>query len=337
MAEPNLEGLSLQGEEEEGFIFDFEEEGDEHLDFRWCLVGRFLCDRPIHVNSMQVRMANLWCPLMGVKIKEARSGLFLFHFSHPLDMEGVLKGGPWTFDNNMLIMEPVQLGMQIEQVPLNHAELWVQIHNLPVGLMKEKVGSTLANYIGEFVEYDKNNNTSFWRQYMCVRVKVDVRQPLKKDQRVKNKEGAWCKVNFKYEKLGVFCFVCGIMGHSENKCVVRFSMEHNDGRREWSADIRADPRRRGGRQTSRWLREEGGGAGEGVSGARVEQMQENGANPVEDPTRAEVAGKRQLSHENNAAITTRQNKKTVIIAQQTNPTVTLPTHQYNPSSHHYSQ
>ncbi|MCI67217.1 hypothetical protein A2U01_0088475, partial [Trifolium medium] len=52
-------------------------------------------------------------------------------------MEGVLKGGPWTFDNNMLILEQVQLGMQIEQIPLNHAEFWEQIHNLPVGLMKE--------------------------------------------------------------------------------------------------------------------------------------------------------------------------------------------------------
>ncbi|MCI38685.1 hypothetical protein A2U01_0059914, partial [Trifolium medium] len=122
MADPNLEGLSLQGEEEEGFSFDFDEEGDEQLDFRWCLVGRFLCDRPVHFNSMKVRMANLWSPVMGVKIKEAKPGLFLFHFSHPLDMEGVIKGGPWTFDNNMLIMEQVQLGMQIEQIPLYYAE-----------------------------------------------------------------------------------------------------------------------------------------------------------------------------------------------------------------------
>jgi hypothetical protein len=100
---------------------------------------------------------------------------------------------------------------------------------------------------------------------MRVRVKVDVRQPLKKDTKVKDREGNWCTVNFKYEKLGVFCFVCGIMGHAENKCVVRFSMETDDGRREWSGELRADQRRGGGRQTSRWLRDERDG-GDGIAG-----------------------------------------------------------------------
>jgi hypothetical protein len=100
---------------------------------------------------------------------------------------------------------------------------------------------------------------------MRVRVKVDVRQPLKKGQRVRDKEGAWCMVNFKYEKLGVFCFVCGVMGHAENKCEVRFAMENDDGRREWSGELRADQRRGGGRQTSRWLREDREG-GNGVTG-----------------------------------------------------------------------
>jgi hypothetical protein len=66
-------------------------------------------------------------------------------------------------------------------------------------------------------------------------------------------------VKFKYEKLGIFCFVCGVMGHAENKCEVRYSMEHDDGVREWSAEIRADTRRQGGRLVSRWLREEKGG------------------------------------------------------------------------------
>lgn len=30
-------------------------------------------------------------------------------------------------------------------------------------------------------------------------------------------------MNFKYEKLGTFCFVCGVLGHTKNKCEVRLS------------------------------------------------------------------------------------------------------------------
>jgi hypothetical protein len=257
MSRVNLEDLSLQ--EEEGFVFDVEEGDEEVVDFRWCLVGRFLGDRSIHVNSMKVTMADVWRPVKGVKIKEATPGLFLFQFAHALDMEAVLQGGPWSFNNQMLIMERVRIGVQIENIPLYHVDFWVQVHNLPTGLMAERVGKTLGNYIGSFVEYDKNNKGSFWREYMRIKVRLDIRQPLKKESRVKNQGGDWCTVHFKYEKLGVFCFVCGMIGHSENRCAVRFSMVDDDGSRAWSKELRAEPRRRGGRQTSKWLLDDEGG------------------------------------------------------------------------------
>jgi 14-3-3 protein epsilon len=287
MEQPNLEGLSLH-DEEEGFRLDFEEEEDENVDLRWCLIGRFLCERAIHFNSMKVRMADLWKPVKGVTIKEAPSGKFLFHFAHPLDMEAVLNGGPWSFDNNMLILERVQLGMQIEHIPLHSVNMWVQVHDLPMGLMKERNGIRMANYIGSFLEYDKNNNSTFWRQYMRIRVKIDVRRPLKKDTKVMNKEGEWCTVKFKYEKLGIFCFVCGIMGHGENKCEVRFSMEHDNGVREWSAEIRADSRRPGGRLASRWLREEKGGRSESDGGGAAGLANPMHGDEAVDPIGADV-------------------------------------------------
>ncbi|GAU21829.1 hypothetical protein TSUD_176750 [Trifolium subterraneum] len=170
MSSINLEDLSLHSDGgEEGFSFDFEEDGEVQNNLRWCLVGRFLCDRPIHAGSMMVRIADLWKPMKKVAITEAKPDIFLFQFGHPLDMEAVIQGGPWTFDNYLLILEQIPLGMQIDSIPLQHVDLWVQIHNLPTGLMREAVGIKLANYIGKFVEYDKNNNSSFWRQYMRVK------------------------------------------------------------------------------------------------------------------------------------------------------------------------
>jgi hypothetical protein len=140
---------------------------------------------------------------------------------------------------------------------------------------------------------------------MRVRVKVDVRQPLKKGQRVRDKEGAWCMVNFKYEKLGVFCFVCGVMGHAENKCEVRFAMENDDGRREWSGELRADQRRGGGRQTSRWLREHR----EGRNGATGEEERRRERSTVEIPPMGPIAADMSSTaqelprHHNHAGVT----------------------------------
>jgi hypothetical protein len=346
MAHPNLGGLSLNEEEEEGFNFDFDDGGDVQLDLRWCLVGSFLCDRTIHFNSMRVRMADLWKPVKGVTIKEATPGTFLFHFAHPLDMEAVLNGGSWTFDNNMLILEQVQLGVQIDQIPLFHATMWVQVYNLPTGLMKENVGIRLANYIGTFVEYDKNNNSNFWRQYMRIRVRVDVRQPLKKETKVKNRDGEWCIVKFKYEKLGIFCFLCGIMGHAENKCELRYAMEQDDGRREWSAEIRADNRRQGRRLVSRWLREERGGRDDSGDGGREEPSNSHVGSQNRGPIGDDVAAhgptvfQNQNQPANQPAFMTRQSpllpNNSVQSHNPNGPIINLPAHNStNDSANHY--
>jgi hypothetical protein len=98
----------------------------------------------------------------------------------------------------------------------------------------------------------------------------------------------WCVVNFKYEKLGVFCFVCGIMGHMENKCPVRFSMENDDGTRGWNGEIRAEARRSGGRLTSRWLKDERGG-GATATGNQPEPAHGDMATPSTGPTTVDMA------------------------------------------------
>ncbi|GAU10145.1 hypothetical protein TSUD_423150, partial [Trifolium subterraneum] len=253
--EINFENLNLDEEEELNFVVG--EDTEEQHDLNLCLVGRFVHDRPIRFNSMKACLADVWRPVKGMTVKEATQGLYLFKFFHPLDVEEVLKGGPWTFDNFTLIIDRLKIGVALQDIPLFHVNFWVQIHDVPIGMMLETVGKGLANYIGEFVEYDKNNNTSFWRKYMRVKVRVDVRSPLKIEKKIKLNGGKGGVVKFKYEKLGLFCFVCGRLGHAESKCEVKYAMERYDGRRSWSNEIKAEVRRPGGRVGSRWLHEEG--------------------------------------------------------------------------------
>ncbi|GAU37344.1 hypothetical protein TSUD_395250 [Trifolium subterraneum] len=255
MAEINFESLNLEEEEELNFVV--EEDINEQHDLNLCLVGRFVHDRPIRFNSMKACLAGVWRPVKGMTVKEATQGLYLFKFFHPLDVEEVLKVGPWTFDKFTLIIDRVKIGVALQDIPLFHVHFWVKIHDVPIGMMLETVGKGLANYIGEFVEYDKNNNKSFWRKYMRVKVRVDVRSPLKIEKKIKLNGAKGSVVKFKYEKLSLFCFVCGRLGHAENKCEVKYAMERDDGQRSWANEIKAEVRCPGGRVGSRWLHEEG--------------------------------------------------------------------------------
>ena len=98
---------------------------------------------------------------------------------------------------------------------MHDVPFWIPIHNLPIGFMIETVGKHLGNFVGEFMEYDPNNNLGVWRAYMRIQVRVDRRLPLKK---VKKPGGEWRLVLFKYERLGTFFFLYGPLVHSDKFC-----------------------------------------------------------------------------------------------------------------------
>lgn len=129
-ATEGLEGLSIHDDGGgEGFSFDVDNDSGDLGGLQFCLVRRFLSDRPIHVKSMKACMADIWRPIKQVMIKEATDGRFLFQFSHQLDMEAALTRGPWTFDNQLLVLEKVWVGVQIYNIPLYYVDFWVQVHN----------------------------------------------------------------------------------------------------------------------------------------------------------------------------------------------------------------
>ncbi|MBA0729879.1 hypothetical protein Golax_020488 [Gossypium laxum] len=103
---------------------------------------------------------------------------YIFKFFHSMDMERVLKGLPWTFNNHLLILSKLRRGEDPLKIPLVYVPFWVQIHDVPIGLFSESLARLLGNFIGVFLEYDGSDLRN--RNYMRVRVQIDVRKPLKR-------------------------------------------------------------------------------------------------------------------------------------------------------------
>lgn len=58
-----------------------------------------------------------------------------------------MKGGPWTFDNQLLMLTHWKAGMSANNVALEHASLWIQIWGVPFDMMSPKVASEVGNKI----------------------------------------------------------------------------------------------------------------------------------------------------------------------------------------------
>ena len=139
---------SLGIEEEENDVFVLEGDIDEDVNrYELCLVGRLLTEKNINIRAMKSKIADVWRPAMALKIKELAPGLFLFQFYRKEDKQWVLNGGPWSFDNVMLVLESVKAGQNPVEVKPCFLHIWIQLHNLPVDYMLETVGKQLGNFL----------------------------------------------------------------------------------------------------------------------------------------------------------------------------------------------
>lgn len=142
---------------------------------------------------------------------------------------------------------------------LVEVDFWIQIHDLPVGYMFEIVGKQLGNFFGTFLEYDSKNNASIWREFIRLKIRLDVRKPLKMKKKICKKDKTEVVVHCKYEKFGDFCFVCGLLSHTERFCKKKMDGEDMTVAREWGVWLRAPPHRNMGGNRSKWLRDESDG------------------------------------------------------------------------------
>lgn len=107
--------------------------------------------------------------------------------------------------------------------------------------------------------------------------------------KIKREGGNWTWINFKYERLSTFCFVCGLMGHSDRDCSIVYANPDKVIERAYGTWLRA-PLKMGKNQNigARWLRNGADGGATwaaksgGTSGSKTdEQTQRMGARFME--------------------------------------------------------
>ena len=83
-----------------------------------------------------------------------------------MDMDRVLRDGPWTFDQHLVLLNTLEKGGRPQDVVLREASFWVQAFDLPCGFMSEKVARDIGNFVGMFIESDPNNFINWVLAYL---------------------------------------------------------------------------------------------------------------------------------------------------------------------------
>lgn len=180
---------------------------------------------------------------------------YSFVFYHVLDMKKVVEGGSWTFKQSLLVYRPLMENEDPHVQKLNEVDIWVQVYDVPKGCISESILKSIGNYVGVFIKSDPKNIDGVWKPFVCIRVTIDIDKPMRRRMKIKRDGGAWNWVNFKYERLSTFCFVCGMLGHSERECAIVYANPEKEFERASGAWLRAPNRNAANKNIgARWLR-----------------------------------------------------------------------------------
>lgn len=243
MADDIIERYSnLHLEDEETDLIDLSGVESPETDGRvsLMLVGRLLTDRAYNFEAFKRTMCQVWGLVGKVIIRTLGSGKFLFQFFHWREKEKVMMGRPWCFEQSLLILNEVIGNEQPMDVVLNKSPFWVRIENLPFNCRSDAHVREAAINLGEMLEIEED--ILGIEKDRRIRVLMDVSKPLRRTQKIVNREGRAVRVNFKYERLPFFCFMCGMMGHSDKDCL-KVPEEQQKRGPGWSVNLKASPRK----------------------------------------------------------------------------------------------
>jgi hypothetical protein len=209
--------LVIDESEFDDFIIEEEQESLE-ASTRWMVVARVLCGKKFSHDALMQQMQIAWNPAREVTMRPVGANLFLIQCFCLGDWEKVMERGPWLFREWMMITAPYDGFSDLELVELEHALMWIQVHKVPEGFRKIEVLKPLINRACGYVETLELKHAGIFRgDFVRARIRVDVQRPLARFVSL-SRGGKIFLYVVKYEKLGMICFTCGLIGHDYKEC-----------------------------------------------------------------------------------------------------------------------
>ncbi|KAM0943006.1 putative transcription factor interactor and regulator CCHC(Zn) family [Dioscorea sansibarensis] len=180
------------------------------------LYGKFL-GKSLPLDQAKLALADVWRGLGSFTIADLPNGFYYIRCETQEMHNRLLWEGPWTVARRILQLSPWRESFQPAFEKLTVAAVWIQLYHLPIELWNGDILEMVAFQFGKVLKIDEHTLDCSRAKFARVCVELDLSQPLQQGTWVKYGEFA-VFVLVLYEKLPVFCYKCGRVGHGETAC-----------------------------------------------------------------------------------------------------------------------
>ena len=113
------------------------------------LAAKFLTKRNVNIDAVAKTFRPLWRTRNDFCIRDASDNHLLFTFELESDLEKVLLGEPWSFDQHLVVLQKYDGTSPMEQVDFSKSSFWIQIHNLPLTCLSPDVAMEIGESLGD--------------------------------------------------------------------------------------------------------------------------------------------------------------------------------------------
>ncbi|TXG49182.1 hypothetical protein EZV62_025057 [Acer yangbiense] len=86
------------------------------------LVGKVLSPKPVNRDVFRGVMRKFWQTREGVEIESVRDNIFTFQFGNMEDKRRIISGGPWSFNDALIVLEEPEGTRDFQRMVFNKAE-----------------------------------------------------------------------------------------------------------------------------------------------------------------------------------------------------------------------
>uniref|UniRef100_A0A803NVX1 Zinc knuckle CX2CX4HX4C domain-containing protein n=1 Tax=Cannabis sativa TaxID=3483 RepID=A0A803NVX1_CANSA len=189
------------------------------------VVGRFFSKKMVSNGTLRKALSGMWKLSRGWRLQSPAPKTFIFRLNHPREVKYILENGPWNPCGGFMMAVALPEDGKWESADFSGLEIWVKALGIPMAYLTDDCVKKMANRMGTLVRANKvRHNGIIVKDYLRFQVRINLQAPLLAGVSLPDLGNKKVWSYFKYERLPLFCYKCGVIGHEEEVCSGRKRM-----------------------------------------------------------------------------------------------------------------